>query len=557
MSLAELGLAPLLLVLGQQRLFAQEAPPTITVGPVLIPGATNVPLAASIELETNVPTKAALFVDDGFRTFWIPPYEPGFETEHELMVLGVHPDRTNRITVVVEDSLGQQAIGGPVTFVTPPLPATFPPVVFQQLDAQRMEPGFTLMEVQSFGGTPQKLTLVFDDGGQVVWVLDGSMGSTRTRNGHLLIRDSPLNAQLVEEIDMLGNSIQTWYPAGLNGGSGAPAGATLVDLNSFHHEFTEMPAGEDSDFLTLSTELQVYPNYPSSYFNPGQTVASANVIGDVIAEIRRDGTVVREKKLLDILDPYRAGYDSLTLAWRAAYGAFATEWAHASSVMFDPGDDTYIVSLRHQDCVVKVRRSTPGTGSPDDVVWILANPAGWRAPWRSKLLLPAARPMVTSYQKKWAKLGELEFEWPYHQHAAFLNSRGNLVCFDNGNYRATPPNPFMPVNLRYSRAVEYRIDERYLTVEQIWAAGGRYDSDPYRVGYSGAMSSAESQLVTGNVLVDAGFALDATTGATFVHLLELEHRDPPVPVMELTIADPSGLRSWGSYRARRIPSLYP
>lgn len=58
------------------------------------------------------------------------------------------------------------------------------------------------------------------------------------------------------------------------------------------------------------------------------------------------------------------------------------DWCHANAVSHDPRDDSLLVSLRHQDCIIKIDRRS------GDLVWILGDPGNWRAPWSDSLLRP-------------------------------------------------------------------------------------------------------------------------------------------------------------------------
>ena len=111
---------------------------------------------------------------------------------------------------------------------------------------------------------------------------------------------------------------------------------------------------------------------------------------------------------------------------------------------YNPPDDSVIVSVRHQDAVIKLSRET------GELVWILGTHAGWGDRWKAYLLNPVG-----------------EFEWPYHQHAARTTRDGLLLLFDNGNDRAWPPETRTPDKEAYSRAVEFKIDEEQGTVEQV------------------------------------------------------------------------------------------
>jgi len=539
---------------------AQASLPTITSSPVLVPNSnTNVPLAATITLQTDVPTRITLLVDDGVRIFLIPDAEPAFRIDHEVPVLGLAPGRTHAITVIAIDVDNEQTPAAvPLTFVTPPLPANFPPITVNSIDPARVEPGYTILAPRFStpgGGPAGQWTVILDDQGQVVWYMEGFAGGERVRNGDFLF-GGVRNASVVQK-DILGNTVHEWYASRLDGGAGAPPGAILVDTDSLHHDLLEMPAGADSDYVALSSELRVLTDYPNSEADPSQTSPTEDVIGDVIVEFNLDGRIIRQKNLLDILDPYRIGYGGLEGGfWNSAYGTVARDWTHGNALVYDPRDDTYVVSLRHQDCIVKIRRDTPGTGSPDDIVWILGNHEGWRSPWNAKLLTPTGPQYAVNSQGKVARVNELEFEWQYHQHSVLINSRGNVVCFDNGNYRVSPPETAAPQDTWYSRAVEYHVSLENMSVRQVWTAGGQFDVDPTRLGYSRFVSNAEPQPLTGNLLVNGGGTVDSASNTFYIHLQELTRTKPPVSVLDITVRQPLDDLNWNSFRARRIDRIY-
>ena len=221
-----------------------------------------------------------------------------------------------------------------------------------------------------------------------------------------------------------------------------------VPLDSFHHDAVLLPDDADAEIATLSTELRRYPNYPANVNAPGTTTALASVVGDVIVELRRDGSVVRKTPILDRLDPYRMCYDTLSNFWNDFYGVECADWSHANALVFDRANNHWLVSLRHQDAVVRMHR-TSGT-----IDWILGNPGGWTPEWRPLLLSPMPG-----------------LEWQYHQHAPELQADGSILMFDNGNNRSMPPTPGTGFFQSWSRAVEFAVDERFRTVAQTWSYG--------------------------------------------------------------------------------------
>ena len=52
--------------------------------------------------------------------------------------------------------------------------------------------------------------------------------------------------------------------------------------------------------MVLSTELRVIEDFPTSETDPEAPKGTANVIGDIVVELTRQGDLVREIKLLDV-----------------------------------------------------------------------------------------------------------------------------------------------------------------------------------------------------------------------------------------------------------------
>ena len=140
-------------------------------------------------------------------------------------------------------------------------------------------------------------------------------------------------------------------------------------------------------------------------------------------------------------------------------------WAHVNSVDYDPTDDSIIISSRHQG-IVKI-------GRDKKIKWILASPEGWKKGWAEKVLTP-----VDAKGNKIKCEGskcEGDFDWSWTQHTAWrIDSKSDknviyLSVFDNGDGRGMEQ-PALPT-MKYSRAVVYKIDQKKMTVEQIWEVG--------------------------------------------------------------------------------------
>ena len=230
---------------------------------------------------------------------------------------------------------------------------------------------------------------------------------------------------------------------------------------------------------------------------------NVRTVRDMIVEVDQNGNVVDEWRLWEILDPYRdtaikaldQGAVCLNIDPKLAGQTLSAEdlqkldqegqfgdivgtgpgrnWAHVNSVDYDPTDDSIIISSRHQCAVIKI-------GRDHKVKWILGAPRGWKAPWSEVLLTPvdaAGKPLKCGD----ASCEGTNFDWTWTQHTAFridsksVNNTLYLSVFDNGDGRGfdQPPLP----DMKYSRAVIYKIDQQKRTVEQIWEYGKEQGHD--------------------------------------------------------------------------------
>ena len=159
------------------------------------------------------------------------------------------------------------------------------------------------------------------------------------------------------------------------------------------------------------------------------------------------------------------------------------DWDHANAIIYDEASDSYYISLRNQDAIIKVNRTD------ETLTWILGTPANWELPWQDKLLEPAG-----------------DLLWPFHQHAVQLTPQG-ICLFDNGtDHRAAAYEPYDDEQPQWSRAVMYAIDEAQQEVSEIWSYGDPAGDNFY---FSYGFGDADWQPVTGNVLITNGDTWEA------------------------------------------------
>lgn len=523
---------------------SDTTPPTIVTNPKILtaPNAST-PLVGVLELTTDEPTSVSIFVSNESDS-WAVDFDE-FNTDHSLPVLGFHPGKKHEVLVIVLDRSGNEtAAENVIEVTTEPLPTGFPQIKTLISMPDEMEPGITIFPVQGRGIHQEfgDAIVAVDELGEVVWYHKPSGGFSDVRrlsNGNILYEQ---NRQKIVEIDMLGSVIQKWHPSRFTEGD---EGSTPVDAEAFHHEVFEMVSG---NFLVLSVELRTLENYPTSTDDPFAPTETAVVAGDVIVEFTRDGTVVNEWSLLDLLDPYRLGYGSLIGFWDAHFPEITEgtkDWAHANAVIHDTRDDSIIISSRHQDALVKFSRAT------GQLIWILGTPNNWdQEVFGEFLLTPTA---------------DSEFEFPFHEHAPKITPDGNILLFDNGNFRATPFDEPLPPTENFSRAVEFSIDEDSMEFTQVW----EYGQFTEETLYASFLGDSDILPKTGNVLITfGGINTDTEGNATesplnsinSARIIEVTHITPAEKVFDLSIADDSPdlmTGGWVVYRSERLPSLYP
>jgi arylsulfate sulfotransferase len=503
-------------------LFLSE--PSIVLDPNL-----NTPLAAQLQVATNLPTQVVLDISNDTKSWTIE--FAAYQTEHTLPVLGFYPDKTHEIAVHVISQDGQRrTFDKPLQLTTDPLPDGFPTIVVNRSEPDKMEPGYTLFDIIPEGNNAEfgAMIVIVDESGTVVWYQIGSRYTDvrQTANGNLIY----LQGSEYIEMDMLGNSVREWKAMG---SSKNEISEIPVATPSMHHEVFPM---ENGNFLTLSIEARSFSNYPTKAWKPDSPRETVMVAGDLVVEFAPDGSTVNEWSLLDLLDPYRIGYDSLGKYWDSFFGTKTRDWSHANSVIHDPRDDSVIVSIRHQDAVVKFSRKT------GKLIWILGSHDNWDTRKFGKYLLKP--------------VNDQQYFFPFHQHSPMILPSGNLMLYDNGNYRANPYKKTLHYSKNFSRAVEYAIDEKNMTIELVWEHGQFTEE---RV-FSGALGDANYLPKTGNILIAHGNIFEKKPGNKLsAQIIEVTHTTPAVEVFNLVIFDetPDPSNGWRVYRSERISSLHP
>ena len=295
-----------------------------------------------------------------------------------------------------------------------------------------------------------------------------------------------------------------------------------------------LPTGY-ADFSHASKKIESNGHYllrvaSDGYKRPDNKIV--RTVRDVILEVDGDGNVVDDFRLFEILDPYRDNVlkaidqgavclnidpakqgKTLTaeeLAKQDQNDHFGDivgsgagrNWAHVNSVDYDETDDSIIISSRHQSAIIKI-------GRDKKVKWILGSHEGWKTPYQDKLLQPVDK-NGKSIKCEGSKC-EGDFDWTWTQHTGWKVrselSKGDVIyisAFDNGDARGMEQ-PALP-EMKYSRAVVYKVDQKKMTVEQVW----EYGKERGHAWYSPVTSLTEYYGDKDSIMV-----YSATAGAEF------------------------------------------
>jgi arylsulfate sulfotransferase len=436
-----------------------------------------------------------------------------------LLVAGMQANTTYHMQAQVQYSDGRTAFDSDRTFTTGGYPAgLLPNLTATTAPGQTPQPGIEM--INPIGSVVQLLAT--DLSGNVIWAyydptinlgLSTWLAPKQLANGDYIALVSPTSslpltspvpaaaANLVREFDLAGNTVKQITMTQLNAALAA-AGYDLT-LQLFSHDITVLPNGH---WIILANTLK-------NVVLTGATTPTL-VLGDVLVDLDTNMRPVWVWNEFDHLDVNRHPWNF-------------PDWTHTNAVIYSQDDGDLLVSMRHQNWIVKVDYSN-GTGT-GNILWHLG--AGG-----DLTLVGGASPT----------------DWSYAQHGiAFTtpNTSGQfgLAVMDNGDDRIYPggdPNVGVPCGVNgapacYSTATVFHIDEASKTATLEF----HQVQPPSLYNYFGGNALA---LDNGNIEYDL-------CGLTPVASLAMEvtNEANPQTVWSLSFSDNS------AYRSYRAPSLYP
>lgn len=409
------------------------------------------------------------------------------------------------------------------------LPENFPKFDVMVSNPDKMQPGYMLFDLNTLR-EDQAYMVIVDQKGDVVWYYEGNGAEIKLLpNGNLLfLTRKDRGEQQIVEMTLQGEEVRRYYAALYEDlDLEFTAGGTPVETIRMHHEVFPTVHGT---YLTLGLEAKDYPDYWTTFLDPADPLEDRTLGGDVVVEFDENGTILRQYSLLDMLDPYRISYGSLNSGF---FGPDVLDWSHGNAVFHHPEDDSILVSLRHQDAVVKFDRQT------GDLIWILGNHENWEPEFHPYLLTPVG-----------------DVQWQYHQHAPEVTSRGTIMLYDNGNYRASPPDAGVNTPENYSRAVEYAINEDTMEVEQIWDFSIENVYTPF-IGDADYLENGNVLVTFGGIVKNAeGVPIDVISeGDLSARIVEVTQDKEIVFDMQIKNNPIELGDGWKVYRTAKIPLI--
>jgi len=465
------------------------------------------PLSAQVNYSTSKPSSTKIIIKgkNGKNSDIIYQFSNNGIT-HSIPIVGLYPNFENTVEIFSLDNLGRINAKSTIKIKTQSLPDYLTQNIKVDVAiSNEMEPGMTLIgDLSKMNSRPQ-VPYIVDNYGEIRWVLDFTnhidlnnlffTNISKLKNGNFYFADE--SSSKIYEVGILGNIINTWDFKGY----------------TFHHEVLEKP---DGNFLVLVSK------------------DGARTVEDIILEIdRKDGKIIKIWDLKESLDEFRSSLP---------HGLGEEDWLHSNAILYDQRDNTIIVSGRHQG-VIKLTYA-------NKVKWILSPHRGWG---KNKNGVDLSKYLLTPLNIKGERIedvnvldGELnhpDFEWNWYQHSPVFTPIGHLLIFDNGNTRNfefTRDNP-------YSRAVEYRIDDSEMTVQQVWS----YGKERGKETFSTIVSSTSFLPQKSHILFCPGFQVPTEDGSGG-KVIEIDYLTKKI-VFQLSITNSNG---WGFFRAERM-NIYP
>jgi arylsulfate sulfotransferase len=484
------------------------------VAPGQVTATNNVQVAQytiSPAASANVSVQFGTDTTFGLKTWTQPAGQFGGTVS--LYVAGMKASTLYHMRGLVQFADGTQFTDADQTFTTGALPsAMLPSLTATTTPGMTPQSGVELLDLVQFGTLTNQLYIVSTDlAGNVIWNYNPGISQVVANpimllpNGHFLVNLSNVSGDgvnsVIQEVDLAGNLIWQMTAAQLNQALAAAscAGCNITVVGT-HHDFAILP---NSHLMLIASTQQI--------------VSGVTVTGDVLIDLDQNHNPVWLWNEFDHLDITRQPF-------------LYPDWTHTNAVIYSPDDRNLIISIRHQNWLVKIDYNNgAGTGG------IL-----WRLGYQGDFTLMNSGGGVDADPA----------DWFYAQHGpsfASTNTSGkfSLVLFDNGGDRGVSVVAGGTCGVAgqpacYSTVPILQLDENAKTATPVF--------HPTTPDFSFFGGNAEV-LQNGNVEDDE--CAIANAAGYYSSVYEITRATPPQTVWQMQITGQY------AYRAMRIPSLYP
>lgn len=432
-----------------------------------------------------------------------------------FFVAGMLQSTLYHMRAAVQFTGGPQFNDADHMFTTGTVASPVPKVTMTTTPGMTPQPGIEMFDSITNGLLGAFAT---DLSGNVIWTYSFLTGTDSASiqpikllsNGHLLVcitflSSLPLHGgapagaiSLVREIDLAGNTIHEIDISTLNSRL-ASGGFNLVAL-AMHHDVTPLPNGHWILIVNSTREFTDLTGLPGT----------TTVLGDALVDLDENQNPVWVWNTFDHLDVNRHPF-------------MFPDWTHANAVLYSATDGDLVLSMRHQNWVIKIDYNN-GTGT-GNIVWHLGEGGDFT-------LMGGTDPT----------------DWFYAQHGpSFLTSttagKFSLALFDNGDDRMFPAGDSCVASAAhpcpYSTVPIFNLDETAKTADLAF-----HDILP---AYSFFGGNAEV-LANGNVEFD-----ESATSQTSPQAAAFEVTQTATP----TVVWQTAVSNAYVYREFRMGSLYP
>lgn len=416
------------------------------------------PLTALMIFNSPKPTQVSYTVQGKSPATNISNTVSGYQSQHQVPIIGLYADYKNVVTVTLKYQDGSQSSKN-FTITTAKLPATITDsqIKVQNVQTNKMDLGANKLTVLARTSRP---TFAVDANGEVRWyyLRWNEHLFKQLRDGHLLLVNKTTGKyyryNLLMETDYLGRIYREYhFDQSLNGHYGGK-GISVV-----HHDTCELSNG--NLLLTVSD--------------------GSKYVEDTVAELNRKSgkiTKVIDFKKIFPASMYqkckiKAGDDTIA-------GMGLLDWLHINAIDYDAATGNLLVSARNQDMIWAINYQNR------KLQWIFSSKkaSSWPKTYRKYLLKPLNGAKYTG-----------------GQHGLYLlrhnGSKVDVLLYDN-NIAVTYGDKRQ--SGKYSAATEYEIDPAKKTIKQLWSYGKNLGA----ANFTKIIGNAQ-RLTNGNTLIDFGF----------------------------------------------------